>query len=170
MSERRLFAERTNLVMKDIKDQPAEKYVAIIETLGDRSAVSFAKFTSVNGVVILFASVPEGASMAVQKEGGQIVASFPVESTWTIVLRERFIEMTGSEWQEHKVKDGKSREEILEQFYGKDKLVKVIFTADGQQITTAATPEEQEAAKKNLAKAGMGQMATRPYDDSGLYR
>lgn len=163
MTERRLYAERTNLVVCDLKDQVG-KYVAVVENLGEKAAIAFERFTSVNGVVILFGGVPEEATLAQQKEGGPILASFPVESHWVIVKRDRFVEMNGTEWNAHMAADMKNKEQEAERAYGKVKMMKVIVTPSGQQITVPATEEEEKLA------TGKVEVVKAKYDDSGVYR
>lgn len=163
MNTRRIYSERTNLILKDIADQVADEYVAVFEGAGDKGAVTFAKFTAVNGIIILFAS-----PTALAEKEGKIVASFPVESQWAIVRRERFIEMNGEQWEAHKVVDAACKKAQLEKYYGADKLMTMVVSPNGDQVVLP--PTEQEVAKFKAASGASVPAASKPYDDSALYR
>lgn len=159
---RRLYGERTNLMVKDFQDQPEEEFVALIETLGDRSAVAFTKVVF-NGECVVLVSAPTALA---QKEG-KMVAAFPTKSNWVILRRDQFIAMNGKEWDTHRLEDGKNRKEIVEELYGKDRVIQVATFPDGRQAMLPATAEQTEAFLKEQAKPKEEEKPTVP--DFGQY-
>lgn len=140
--QRRIYEDRTNLVLKDLKDQPIEKYVAIIEGLGEKAAVAFDKIV-INGESVLLVGSP--SSLA--KTQGDVVAAFGIRSNWLVVARDKFVEMTGKEWDTFKLADAKNRAEIHKGLFGESQVVTVATFPDGQQAMLPVT-EEQAAAFK----------------------
>ena len=158
--ERRLYTERMNLLVKDFQDQPEEEFVALIETLGDRSAVAFTKVVF-NGESVVLVSAP-GKLADTQ---GKMIAAFPVKSNWVILRRDQFLMMNGREWDKHKLDDGKNRKELLEELYGKDKVVQIATFPDGRQAVLPATDEQakeflesqKREGEEKFRQAGFGQ-------------
>jgi hypothetical protein len=144
---RRLYSERTNLVIIDIKDQPEEKFVALIETLGERSAVAFNKIVFSGETVVLLSS----PSSLAQKEG-EMIAAFPAKSNWAVVRKDQFIQMNGKEWDQHRLNDGKDRKELIEELYGKDQVVQIATFPDGNQAVIPANKEQILAYKQEIEK------------------
>lgn len=145
--ERRLYGERMNLLVKDIQDQADEEFIALIETLGERSAVAFTKVVF-NGETVVLVAAPQSLA---QKDG-KMVAAFPVRSNWVILRKDQFLLMTGKEWDAHKLEDAKNRKEIVEELYGKEKVVQVATFPDGRQAVLPASAEQAAAFMKEQEK------------------
>lgn len=164
---RRVYSERTNLVIKDLKDQLDEKYVALVEMLGERSAIAFNKIVFSGETVVLLSS----PSSLAQKDGEMIVA-FPVKSNWVAVRKDQFLQMTGKEWDQHKLEDGKDRKEVIEELYGKDQVVQVATFPDGKQAVLPANEEQTAAFKREMEKKGQesdGEKKDKAVMDFGQY-
>jgi hypothetical protein len=149
MSTRKLYTERTNLVIKDLKDQPEEEYIAIIETLGEKSAVAFTKVVF-NGPTVLLLNAPSKLAEA----QGKMVAAFGVESNWVIVRRDVFLEMNGGEWDQHKIEDAKNRTEMNKKLFGDGRVIQVATFPDGKQAVLPATDEQTAAFEKAKSEQG----------------
>ena len=146
---RRLYSNRTNLVVKDLRDQPEEEFIAIIETLGEKAAIPFTKIVF-NGPCVVLLSAPSKLAEA----QGKMVAAFGVESKWTVIRRDQFIEMNGEEWDQHKVDDVKNKVEMNKRLFGDVKVIQVATFPDGNQSVLPATEEQAKAFEKAQSEKG----------------
>jgi len=143
MTTRRLYTDRTNLVVKDLKDQPEEEYIAIIEALGEKAAIPFTKIVF-NGPYVMLLNAPSKLAEA----QGKLVAAFAAESNWVVIRRDQFIEMNGEEWDSHKIEDAKNRTEMNKKLFGDGKVIQVATFPDGKQAVLPATDEQTVAFEK----------------------
>lgn len=143
--ERKLFDERTNLVVKDLSQQDDEKYVAIITALGDKSAIAFDKMIMNPSTIVLLAKSPNPDS--IKPEQGPMVAAFPTESEWVCVKRDRFIEMSGKDYAKYQVKEAEKQKELAEENYGKDGAYVAVLPS-GRQVMLPFTKEVKEQVEK----------------------
>lgn len=159
MPDRRLYEDRSNVVVKDVKDQPPGKYIAFIHGMfGQNAAVTCDGVMSSPGMITLMRDTGK-----ISEAKGVPVCCFSAEVQWAVLDVERVIYMTGAEWEAAKVEDGKSHKKILEDLFGKDGIAQVVVTPEGQPFPIPATPEAIEKYKEATEKKS-------PYDDSSLYR
>ena len=134
---RRLYEDRTNIVVKDIKDQPPGQYIAFVGTaLGESAAVTCDGVAASPTMITLLQK-----SEKLSDKGSVPVCSFSNEVPWVILDASRVLLMTSQEWEASKVADNKSREKVLKGLFGEEGIAKVLLLPDGQQIALPAEPE-----------------------------
>jgi hypothetical protein len=163
MPDRRIYEDRSNLIIKDIKDQPLGKYVAFVGTvLGEKAAITCDGVAAGPGIITLL----QESALAGPGQKGIPVCSFSSEMNWCVVDRDRVLVLTGEEWENAKVEDGKSHKKILKGLFGEEGIAQVVVTPDGQPFPIPASPEMIEKYKEAAKKE---ESAKAPYDPRGLY-
>lgn len=160
---RKLYGERSNILVKDLFEQPDSKYIAFVEgVLGSKAAIAcdgFSLQAAPNGgagVVMLVRKSP----LLADDKAGETVAAFSSDLRWAIMDRKTLMFMTGAEWEEMKLADAKNLEEINVKLYGTKDIAKVLVLPSGEQIVVPPSEEDKERAKKPVSM---------PYDNSSLY-
>ena len=165
---RRLYEERTQIAVQDIKDQPAGKYVAFFEgAFGPRSAITFDKLEVGPGVVT-FVRVENPEAI---KPKAELVAAVPIESTWGIIDYKLLLMITGAEWEEFKREDGKNQEAVHKKVFGEGEFQRVLMLPDGRVLPMKNEPTDQSKLDEALGKAkAPTSKPEKTYDDTALYR
>ena len=159
---RKLYADRLCHVIKDFSEQPEGKFCVFVQDLfGDKVVITCDK-VEISPVAIVL----KQDSTKISEPGGVMVGMVPAESVWGIIANDRVINMTGRQWEQHKIDDAKNQLDLFTEQYGTDKLVSVALLPDGRQLRLPVEDEAKETIKKAATKEPEGQ----PTLPTGAYR
>lgn len=160
---RRIYENRTVLLVKDLQDQPEGKYIAFVsDFLGDKAAISCDGAVQTGpDMISLLRQVPDLSADAKGMTKGVPICTFSKSIAWVMLERAQLEFLNGEQWEKAKVDDGQSREKLLKALFGEDGIAKVLQLPDGRTVALPVDEEGKARMKKEMEKL--------PYNDSGLY-
>ena len=147
---RKLYSERTVHVLKDLNEQPEGKYLVFVKDVFGSDAFGSKMVFSCDHVDITPAAIVCKRELLLEKLGEktqfEVIAILPVRDVvWGIIEKDRVHGLTGKEFEQYKVDEGKDALKLFEEHYGSEEVVTVAILPDGRQIRVPVTKEAKAA-------------------------
>ena len=154
---RKLYSERTVHVLKDLNEQPEGKYLVFVKDVFGSDAFGSKMVFSCDRVDTTPAAIICKRELLLEKLGEktqfEVIAILPVRDVvWGIIEKDRVHGLTGKEFEQYKVDEGKDALKLFEEHYGSEEVVTVAILPDGRQIHIPITEEAQAAYDESKDK------------------